>query len=606
MNSVRAGIVPILVGLATLLWSFVSSSGGAHAGERFGLIIANKDYLHTAAVKFADRDAKAIEQLLVNALGVPKAQIFTYSNASMADFRFLFGDHNGPGHLSNMLRGRDSELYVYFVGHGSKEASRESEKALPYLLGVDSRPDDLRATAYSLNLLIEQLDKLQKSVLPDGRVRLILESCFSGRSDAGELITGVSAPALTLPLDFAMKKEMANDRLLVMAAAQGNQFAIWDNAHKQSVFTDALVSGMFGEADKKRFGGNDDGQVSLGEIKRFVDRRIARRVRVVRPGAEQEPDFFGGKPEEVMVEAERIVNPWPEIIRRRHRERLMSGLMLARGDASQVRDYLKTCLYCPRKIELRKFIFEHNRKQVICEIENPTIDRLLVSGTVEEIQSFKKDCECCGRMNELDGRLARLQSPVTVLSDPAPSGTQVAVRTPGAGKVGPANDVRRREVGTSTAAGAQSVPVPPAAFLDKPLLARALQTELHRVGCHVGKIDGKWGPVSRGALSRFNTQSGGSLRRPNDTATSGQGGENSQGRVCAIVCGAGRTLRGNRCVKTAKRKATTKLKKRTNTTKKRRTKKRIAKSQPKKARPPKWREETTGLARQCERFGNFC
>lgn len=410
INSFQIQIVVIRVSLVMLFWFIDASSVGAKAGERFAVIIANKDYRHTTPVEFADRDAMAVEQLMISVLGLPKRHIFRYDNASMADFRFLFGDRDEPGQIGNMLRGRDSQLYVYFAGHGSKEANRQTEKALPYLLGTDSRPDDLRATAYSLNLLIEQLDNLQKETLPQGRVKLILESCFSGRSDAGELISGVSAPALALPVDFGMRKGVTNDKLVVMSAAQSNQFAIWDKAHKQSVFTDALVSGMFGEADEKRFGGNGDGNVALGEIERFVTRRIARRVLVVRPGADQQPDFFGGKAEEVLVKTNGTINPWTETIQRRHKERLSSGLMLARSDASQIQKYLKSCIYCPRKDELRKFLYEHSRKQAICEIENPTIDRLLTSGTVQEIQSFKKDCECCGRPKELDARLTLLQA----------------------------------------------------------------------------------------------------------------------------------------------------------------------------------------------------
>lgn len=122
-------------------------------------------------------------------------------------------------------------------------------------------------------------------------------------------------------------------------------------------------------------------------------------------------------------------------------------------------------------------------------------------------------------------------------------------------------------------------------------LAKKLQTELKNRGCYLGRIDGKWGPVSRGALRRFNSEIDGNMRSFEPTTEALKQAQKAQGRICPIVCGAGRTRKGNHCVRTVIRKTTPKSKKRTNTSKK---------------RPPKRREETTGLARQCERFGNFC
>ena len=45
---------------------------------------------------------------------------------------------------------------------------------------------------------------------------------------------------------------------------------------------------------------------------------------------------------------------------------------------------------------------------------------------------------------------------------------------------------------------------PPRPTADTEALARALQSELARVGCYQGPIDGKWGPGSAQALYAFN------------------------------------------------------------------------------------------------------
>jgi len=51
-----------------MLWSVPASSVEAFARERFAIIIANKDYRFTDPVSFADRDAKAVEHMLVNVM----------------------------------------------------------------------------------------------------------------------------------------------------------------------------------------------------------------------------------------------------------------------------------------------------------------------------------------------------------------------------------------------------------------------------------------------------------------------------------------------------------------------------------------------------------
>lgn len=140
--------------------------------------------------------------------------------------------------------------------------------------------------------------------------------------------------------------------------------------------------------------------------------------------------------------------------------------------------------------------------------------------------------------------------------------------------------------------------------LDPRELALALQTELKRVGCLTGKVDGKWGPVSHGALRRFDIHTSESLGSSKPTAQSLSRVQAALGRVCPIVCGAGQTSKGDRCLQTAKRRSTSKPKNRVNTnhTRKAKTTRRAAKRyrKPAKARLPKRREDNSGLQRQCE------
>ncbi|MGI9383838.1 MAG: polysaccharide biosynthesis/export family protein [Methyloligellaceae bacterium] len=64
------------------------------------------------------------------------------------------------------------------------------------------------------------------------------------------------------------------------------------------------------------------------------------------------------------------------------------------------------------------------------------------------------------------------------------------------------------------------------------LIARVLQTELKRVGCYVGRIDGIWGRRSVSALSRFSTQTDHSLSANQPSGTALRAVLDVDSRVC--------------------------------------------------------------------------
>ncbi|MEO0619077.1 MAG: caspase family protein, partial [Pseudomonadota bacterium] len=172
-NERRAGLTRfarLALGAMAAIGVCVGTSATAHAGTTYALIIANKTYRHTGDVRFADRDAAAIESVLVDTKGVQPQNIFRYENASVGDLTFLFGTAGQPGRIAQLVSGRDSELIVYFAGHGSKHLDKARGKSVPYLLGVDSRPEALPQTAYALDTVVEKLKNIQQTTLTNGRV----------------------------------------------------------------------------------------------------------------------------------------------------------------------------------------------------------------------------------------------------------------------------------------------------------------------------------------------------------------------------------------------------------------------------------------------------
>ncbi len=83
---------------------------------------------------------------------------------------------------------------------------------------------------------------------------------------------------------------------------------------------------------------------------------------------------------------------------------------------------------------------------------------------------------------------------------------------------------------------------------DPRAVARALQTELKRVGCDPGSTDGNWTARSRSALDQFNRRSGMDFDSAGPSVDALDAVKGQRGRICPLVCGSGQRAEGERCV----------------------------------------------------------
>jgi uncharacterized caspase-like protein len=96
----------------------------------------------------------------------------------------------------------------------------------------------------------------------------------------------------------------------------------------------------------------------------------------------------------------------------------------------------------------------------------------------------------------------------------------------------------------------QAAPEAPRA--DQPALqdiARLLQSELKRVGCKTGEIDGEWNAAARRALSSFNDRAGTRFDVKLASLDALDAVRARTGRVCPLDCDRGFRAEGDRCVK---------------------------------------------------------
>ena len=229
------------------------------------VIIGNKNYAdRTPPVDYAHNDADAMKEYVINNLGYREGNIIDIRDATQAQMMALFGTKNShQGKLFNYVRPRKSDVTVFYSGHGTP-GLRDKRG---YLLPVNADPNLVEINGYPVDVLYGNLRKLDAK-----SVTVYLDACFSGDSPKGMIVkatSGISVKAL-------MPKKV--DNLSILTAAQGDQFASWDEDAKMGLFTKNLLLALGGAADGGEFG-NGDGRVALGEVKRFLDDEMSYQAR---------------------------------------------------------------------------------------------------------------------------------------------------------------------------------------------------------------------------------------------------------------------------------------------------------------------------------------
>jgi peptidoglycan hydrolase-like protein with peptidoglycan-binding domain len=264
---------PFLV-LATFL---VTLAAGPHPGRAdvrnphgIAVIIGNKTYQRHGIpeVKYADRDAQAIRDYVIDVLGYANDNIIWLPNATESNLLSVFGSADDPrGKLARYLWGDGkSDVFVYYSGHGAPGLG----DGQAYLLPVDADPNAASQTGYSLDLLRRNLQKLNAR-----SVTVLLEAGFSGASAGGPLLA--DAPAMTRPANPLPPAGVG--KLTWIAAAGPDQLANWDNKHRHGLFTEYFLEAVYGRADDPQYGGLHDGRIRLAAVREYLDEEMSHAAR---------------------------------------------------------------------------------------------------------------------------------------------------------------------------------------------------------------------------------------------------------------------------------------------------------------------------------------
>jgi hypothetical protein len=253
------------------------------------VVIGNRIYEDSIPeVKFAENDALAVRAFLIDVLGYREGNIHVVKNATKGKLERYFGNKgNHKGKLFQLINKRQADVTVFYSGHGIP--GMESDRG--YLLPVDGDPSNPDLTAYPLNLLLENLGKL-----PSKSMNVYLDTCFSGDSGGGTIIKNISGLYFEIQLPKTPKK------IVVITAARAKEPANWDIEAKQGLFTKHLLLALKGEADRVQYGGNKDGQITLGEVERYLDSEMTyAAIKINR----QQHATISGDPERVLSKYDR-------------------------------------------------------------------------------------------------------------------------------------------------------------------------------------------------------------------------------------------------------------------------------------------------------------
>ena len=223
--------------------------------EDIAVIIGNANYEKMGKdipnVNPAYADAEGIKQYFMEALGVKKGNIIYLKDATGSQLSSVFGNINShKARLYNWVKPNVSNVYVYYAGHGVPGG----EKGNAYLVPTDANSQTIEFSGYPLSTLYSNLGKLSAK-----SITVILEACFSGASQAGNLF------AYSSPIVITAMKTMIPKNVKVISAGAVDQMASWEKDKSHGLFTKYFLKAMSGEGDK-----NNDGKVSDTELKDYL------------------------------------------------------------------------------------------------------------------------------------------------------------------------------------------------------------------------------------------------------------------------------------------------------------------------------------------------
>lgn len=221
------------------------------------ICIRNYDNDDVPSVDYAHNDGMVMQDYFTKLFGLSKDNIILIKDAKKSDFERLFGTKDDyKGQIYNWVKRGESDVYVYYVGHGAPDVKTKEA----YFIPADAHPNYVRFNGYSMDVLCNNLSKI-----PARSHTLILDACFSGRSEKGMIIAKASGIAVVPKTKFSGT---------LFTASSGDEVASWYPEQQHSLFTYYFLKGLRGAADSDK-----SRSVTVGELGAYITEKVSYRAR---------------------------------------------------------------------------------------------------------------------------------------------------------------------------------------------------------------------------------------------------------------------------------------------------------------------------------------
>ncbi|GAB2183101.1 caspase family protein [Roseibium sp. LAB1] len=502
-----------------LLLAFAASA--AHAERRVALVIGNSGYEHVTKLTNPDNDAKGMAEKLASL----DFEVVTGTNLSLRDMRKTVREFIAK------LEGADLALFFY-AGHGLQVNGEN------YLVPIDAELSsyvDLEFEAMPANLVLNAMEHSTK-------VNLVFLDACRNNPLAENLARSMGTRSGSVGRGLA--KIGSGVGSLISFATQPGNVAL-DGDGKNSPFTTALLKHL-----------GTPGQ----DITR--DLVMVRRDVLEATKGQQVPWDNSSLTGEVILKQLEMVEPIePE------KPAINPQIELAYWDSIKSGEsiaYFET--YLTRYPEgqfadiARIRIDELKRRSEAEAARNAKPDTSAEIAFWQSIQNATRPEMYETYLEQypegIYAKLARLK--ITSLEQQA----QAAAEAAAAAKAVKATEASRpaspaQEIAVAALPQQETVPTTSATDIAPPSssrslspeeLATAMQTELNRIGCSVGRVDGDWGNRSRQALRTFGNEAGVDLASLDPDPTILDRLKQSTGRVCPLTCGRNQELKNGKCI----------------------------------------------------------
>ncbi|MCH5230055.1 MAG: caspase family protein [Muribaculaceae bacterium] len=239
------------------------------ADKTVALIIANEDYKNVTPVASSLNDGETFAEYCKKTLGIPENNIILKENVTYAE---MIGALEQVRQYIQAL-GNDTEVIVYYAGHGfPDEGSKDA-----YLLPIDGDGFST-ATAYPLKKLYSNLSQMGAE-----NIMVFIDACFSGATRDGGMLAEARGVALK------PKAVNAEGNMFVLSAASDQETALPYTEKNHGLFTYYLLKKLQ----------ESKGNVTLKDLSAYVEDNVKKNSLSINKKLQTPTTSVSGKMKEI-------------------------------------------------------------------------------------------------------------------------------------------------------------------------------------------------------------------------------------------------------------------------------------------------------------------